>query len=99
MVTLSEIREAEERIAGHIIRTPVVYSPTLSAMTGAHVWFKLEALQKAGSFKVRGAANKILASPDTVRARGVVAASAGNHAQGVVVAAHAAGVPAVIVMP
>lgn len=99
MVTLADIRAAQERIAGHIIRTPVVYSPTLSAMTGAFVWFKLEALQKAGSFKVRGAANKILAAGETVRSAGVVAASAGNHAQGVVVAAHAAGVPAVIVMP
>jgi threonine dehydratase len=99
MVALADIRAAQERIAGHIIRTPVVYSPTLSAMTGASVWFKLEALQKAGSFKVRGAANKILAAGETVRNTGVVAASAGNHAQGVVVAAHAAGVPAVIVMP
>ena len=99
MVSLADIRAASERIAGHIIRTPVVYSPTLSAMTGAHVWFKLETLQKAGSFKVRGAANKILAAGDAVKGSGVVAASAGNHAQGVVVAAHAAGVPAVIVMP
>ncbi|NMB79727.1 MAG: threonine ammonia-lyase [Methanomicrobiales archaeon] len=99
MVTLADIRAAQERISGHIIRTPVVYSPTLSAMTGAHVWFKLESLQKAGSFKVRGAANKILAAGETIRGAGVVAASAGNHAQGVVVAAHAAGVPAVIVMP
>ena len=99
MVTLADIRVAEQRIAGHIIRTPVVYSPTLSAMTGAHIWFKLEALQKAGSFKVRGAANKILAAGDKIKTSGVVAASAGNHAQGVVVAAHAAGVPAVIVMP
>jgi len=99
MVTLADIRAAEGRIAGHIIRTPVVFSPTLSAMTGAQVWFKLEALQKAGSFKVRGASNKILAAGDAIKDRGVVAASAGNHAQGVVVAAHAAGVPAVIVMP
>lgn len=99
MVTLADIRRAGERINDHIIRTPVVYSPTLSAMTGAHVWFKLEALQKAGSFKVRGAANRILTAGEDERKRGVVAASAGNHAQGVVVAAHAAGVPAVIVMP
>ncbi len=99
MVTLADIRAAQERIAGSIIRTPVVYSPTLSDMTGAHVWLKLETLQKAGSFKVRGAANKILSSPEDQRRLGVVAASAGNHAQGVVVAAHAAGVPAVVVMP
>jgi len=99
MVTLADIRLAEERIAGTIIRTPVVYSPALSAMTGSKVWLKLETLQRAGSFKVRGAANRILAAGDTVRSRGVVAASAGNHAQGVVVAAHATGVAAVIVMP
>ena len=99
MVTLEDIREAQRRIRDIIIRTPVVFSPTLSAMTGARVFLKLETLQKAGSFKVRGAANRILSAPDTARERGVVAASAGNHAQGVAVAAHAAGVPAVIVMP
>jgi threonine dehydratase len=99
MVTLADIRLAEERIAGTIIRTPVVFSPALSAMTGSKVWLKLETLQRAGSFKVRGAANRILAAGDTVRSCGVVAASAGNHAQGVVVAAHATGVAAVIVMP
>ncbi|NLD56783.1 MAG: threonine ammonia-lyase [Methanomicrobiales archaeon] len=96
---MADIEKAKARIAGHIIRTPVVWSPTVSAMTGAQVWFKLETLQKAGSFKVRGAANRILAAGNTVKNKGVVAASAGNHAQGVAVAAHAAGVPAVIVMP
>lgn len=99
MVVLADIEKAGARIAGHIIRTPVIWSPTVSAMTGAQVWFKLETLQKAGSFKVRGAANRILAAGDMVKSRGVIAASAGNHAQGVAVAAHAAGVPAVIVMP
>lgn len=99
MVTLADIQDAEKRIAGLVIRTPVVRSPTLSAMTGADVWLKLETLQRAGSFKVRGAANRILASPESARKNGVVAASAGNHAQGVAVAAHAAGVPATIVMP
>jgi threonine dehydratase len=99
MVSLEDIRNAEKRIAGTVIRTPLVYSPALSALTGANVWLKLETLQKAGSFKVRGAANRILSSAGTIKNRGVVAASAGNHAQGVVVAAHAAGVPAVIVMP
>jgi threonine dehydratase len=98
MVTVEDIRQARERIRDIIIRTPVVYSPTLSAMTGARVWLKLETLQKAGSFKVRGAANRILTSPDTAKA-GVIAASAGNHAQGVAVAAQATGVPAMIVMP
>jgi threonine dehydratase len=99
MVSLADIRAAEHRIAPHIIRTPLVYSPTISAMTGAEVWLKLESLQKAGSFKVRGATNKILSGPGIIGARGVVAASAGNHAQGVAVAAHSAGVPATIVMP
>jgi threonine dehydratase len=99
MVTLADIRAAEQRIVPHIIRTPLVYSPTISAMTGAEVWLKLETLQKAGSFKVRGAMNKVLINIDAVRKRGVVAASGGNHAQGVTVAAHSAGVPATIVMP
>jgi threonine dehydratase len=99
MVSLADIQAAGQRIAPHIIRTPLVYSPTISAMTGAEVWLKLETLQKAGSFKVRGATNKILLNIDAVRSRGVVAASGGNHAQGVTVAAHSAGVLATIVMP
>ena len=99
MVSLADIRAAELRIAEHVIRTPLVYSPAISALTGARVYLKLETLQKAGSFKVRGAGNKILANITAARTRGVVAASAGNHAQGVAVAAHAAGVQAMIVMP
>ncbi|RPI40795.1 MAG: threonine ammonia-lyase [Methanoregulaceae archaeon] len=99
MVSLADIRAAEQRIAEHVIRTPLVYSPAISVLTGARVYLKLETLQKAGSFKVRGAGNKILANITAARTRGVVAASAGNHAQGVAVAAHAAGVKAVIVMP
>jgi threonine dehydratase len=99
MVSLAEIRAAQQRIAGHIIRTPLVYSPFISARTGARVYLKLETLQKAGSFKVRGATNKILVNIAAVRGHGVVAASAGNHAQGVAVAAHTAGVKATIVMP
>ena len=99
MITLEKIRNAQRRIEEHIIRTPLVFSPTFSEMTGARVYLKLETLQKAGSFKVRGATNKILGNLDTARARGVVAGSAGNHAQGVAVAARRAGVPATIVMP
>lgn len=99
MVSLADIQAAEQRIAEHVIRTPLVYSPAISALTGARVYLKLETLQKAGSFKVRGAGNKILANISAARTRGVVAASAGNHAQGVAVAAHAAGVQAMIVMP
>jgi threonine dehydratase len=99
MVSLADIKEAEIRISPHIIHTPIVYSPTISEMTGANVYLKLETLQKAGSFKVRGATNKILSHINAIREQGVIAASAGNHAQGVAVAAHSAGVPATIVMP
>jgi len=99
MVSLTDIQAAESRIFSHIIRTPVVHSPTISEMAGANVYLKLETLQKAGSFKVRGATNKILSYPNTTRETCVVAASAGNHAQGVAVAAHSAGIPATIIMP
>jgi threonine dehydratase len=94
LVTLKDIKEAESRITGKIIRTPLIYSPTFSTMSGAEVWLKLESMQKAGSFKVRGAVNRILASTDVIGPAGVIAASAGNHAQGVAVAAGMAGVPA-----
>jgi threonine dehydratase len=99
VLTLADIEGAQRRIAGHCIRTPLVFSPTLSRMTGADVYLKLEMLQMAGSFKVRGAVNKILLHKHELGNRRVVAASAGNHAQGVAVAAHLAGVPATIVMP
>ena len=99
MVSLADIEAAKIRISPHIIRTPLVHSPTISEMTGANVYLKLETLQKAGSFKVRGATNKILSTINTLWEQGVVAASAGNHGQGVAVAAHSAGIPATIVMP
>lgn len=96
MVTPARIREAAALLSGKIIRTPLVYSPTFSDATGTDVYLKLEAMQKAGSFKVRGAANRILSGEE---GQGVIAASAGNHAQGVAVAAGIAGVPVTIVMP
>jgi len=99
MVSLADIKAAEIRISPHIIHTPLVYSPTISEKTGANVYLKLETLQKAGSFKVRGATNKILSHINTIREQGVIAASAGNHAQGVAVAARSAGIPTTIVMP
>jgi threonine dehydratase len=99
MVSLADIQAAEMRISPSIIRTPLVYSPTISDITGANIYLKLETLQKAGSFKVRGATNKILTNINAIREQGVVAASAGNHAQGVAVAAYSAGIPATIVMP
>ncbi|MDD3135130.1 MAG: threonine ammonia-lyase [Methanoregula sp.] len=99
MVSLSDIQAAGRRIEAHIIRTPLIYSPVLSRRTGARIYLKLETLQRAGSFKVRGASNKVLLHLDACRAHGVIAASAGNHAQGVAVAAQGAGVKATIVMP
>jgi threonine dehydratase len=99
MISLTDIKAAEIRISPHIIRTPVVFSPTISKISGAKVFLKLETLQKAGSFKVRGATNKILSHINTIGEQGVIAASAGNHAQGVAVAAYSAGVAATIVMP
>jgi threonine dehydratase len=99
MITLSDVRRAKELIAPHIIRTPLVSSPTFSSMSGYEVYLKLETMQKAGSFKVRGAMNMILSRRMEIGGKGVVAASAGNHAQGVAVAARVAGVPATVVMP
>ncbi len=96
---LAAVRRAAERLA-HVAReTPSVYSYTVSEATGRDVWLKLENLQRTGSFKVRGALNKVLSLASEVRARGLIAASAGNHAQGVALAAKLAGVPATIVMP
>ncbi|MDD1711721.1 MAG: threonine ammonia-lyase [Methanoregulaceae archaeon] len=99
MPTLIDIREASERVRDRVIRTPLVYSPTFSGMTGAEVYLKLECMQKGGSFKVRGATNRVLARRDEIGQKGVIAASAGNHAQGVALAARLAGVPVTIVMP
>ncbi|HRU79291.1 MAG TPA: threonine ammonia-lyase [Methanolinea sp.] len=99
MVTLTDIQAAAGLLEGKVIRTPLVHSPTFSAITGAEVYLKLECMQKAGSFKVRGATCRILLQRDEIGPGGVIAASAGNHAQGVAVAASMAGVPATIVMP
>lgn len=99
MVSLIDIQQAAHTIQEQVIRTPLVFSPTFSEMSGAKVYLKLETMQRSGSFKVRGAANKILSERDRIGPSGVVAASAGNHAQGVALAAAQAGVPATIVMP
>ncbi|HVP94624.1 MAG TPA: threonine ammonia-lyase [Methanoregulaceae archaeon] len=99
MISYEEILRAKKVISPYIIRTPLVYSPTFSEMTGANIYLKLETLQKAGSFKIRGAAYRILNHKHEIGPAGVIAASAGNHAQGVAVAASIAGVPATIVMP
>ena len=98
MVSLDDIQKAAELIKGRVLRTPLIYSPTFSKMTGTEVYLKLENLQKGGSFKIRGATYKILTKRDQL-GPGIVAASIGNHAQGVAMAARAAGIPATIVMP
>jgi threonine dehydratase len=99
MISLADIQSAAKLIYGKVLRTPLVYSPTFSEMTGAEVYLKLENLQKGGSFKIRGATNRIQSHLDEIKSRGVIAASVGNHAQGVALAARAAGVPATIIMP
>lgn len=97
MVTLKEIEEASNRLEGVVYKTPIVYSFSLSEISGANVFLKLENLQRTGSFKIRGAYNKIYNLRGTVKK--VVAASAGNHAQGVALAAKLLGMKATIVMP
>lgn len=97
--TLKDIQAARARIA-HVARpTPLISSPSLDAILGCTLLLKAENLQRTGSFKVRGAANKIACLGVEERRRGVVAASAGNHAQGVALAAQVAGIRAVVVMP
>jgi threonine dehydratase len=96
---LSAVRTAAERLRDVARETPSVYSYTVSEATGRDVWLKLENLQRTGSFKVRGAINKVDTLDPATRARGLVAASAGNHAQGVALAARLAGIEATIVMP
>ena len=98
-VSLDDVRAAAQRIAGAVERTPCLHSRTLSRLTGAEVWLKFENLQFTASFKERGALNKLLSLDDAARRRGVIAMSAGNHAQGVAYHATRLGVRAVIVMP
>jgi threonine dehydratase len=99
LITLDDIRSARERITGRVARTPLVSSATLSARLGAKVFLKLELFQKTGSFKVRGAFNKVLSIPEEQRGRGLVAVSGGNHAQAVAYVGRQLGLPAVILMP
>lgn len=96
---IASVRDAAKRLAPYVRETPTVYSYTFSEILGSDVHLKLENLQRTGSFKVRGALNKILMLTDEERRRGLVAASAGNHAQGVALAAQLAGCGAKIVMP
>src|SRR6056297_381350 len=99
MLEFADVLEARERVAETSRHTPLDYSHTFSAMTGAEVHLKLENFQRTGSFKIRGATNRIRTLTDDERAAGVVTASAGNHAQGVALAASRSGVDAKIVMP
>ena len=97
--TIDDIRAAAERIKGAVIRTPMLVSQTLSEIIGGEVWLKFENLQFTAAYKERGALNKLLQLTPEERERGVIAASAGNHAQAVAYHAKRLGIPAVIVMP
>jgi len=98
-LTLEDIQAAAARIAGHVERTPCRKSRTLSQITGAEVWVKFENLQFTASFKERGALNKLSRLTKAERRRGVIAASAGNHAQGLAYHGQRLGIPVTIVMP
>ena len=94
-----EIESARNKIRKAILRTPMIYSDTFSKLTGKEVFLKLENLQKTGSFKIRGAYYKLSQFTPSMKKRGVVAASAGNHAQGVALASSLLGIHSTIVMP
>lgn len=97
--THSDVVRAAERISGQVVKTPVLTSHALNERAGARLFFKAECLQQTGSFKLRGATNRLLQIPVDKWAAGVVAFSSGNHAQGVARAAKRLGMPALIVMP
>lgn len=98
-VTLADIEAAADRIRGLAVETPLIESPALNEKMGLRVLLKAETLQRVGAFKFRGAYNRLVQLDADERARGVVAFSSGNHAQGVALAARLLGVPALIVMP
>ncbi len=98
-VSFTDMRDAEQRLTGSIVRTPFVRSRTLSEISGAEIWLKLENLQFTASFKERGAANRLMTLTPDEAARGVIAMSAGNHAQAVAYHAQRLGIAATIVMP
>ena len=97
--TAADVDGAAARLKGHAVRTPLLFSEALSARVGARVFVKPEVLQRTGSFKFRGAYNRMVQIDAACKAAGVVACSSGNHAQGVAAAARLLGMPAVIVMP
>ena len=99
MIPLAEIRAAAERIRGRVHRTPLLSAASLGERAGVRLWLKCESFQKTGSFKPRGALNKVLSLSEAERARGLVTVSAGNHAQAVAWAARIAGAACAVVMP
>ncbi|MCB0349493.1 MAG: pyridoxal-phosphate dependent enzyme, partial [Bdellovibrionales bacterium] len=99
IATLDDVREAQEKIATVVRKTECRYSKSCSERAGLEVFLKFENLQKTGSFKIRGATNRITNLTDEERKRGVICSSAGNHAQGVAYAANRLQIPATIVMP
>src|ERR687897_3134709 len=98
-IGIEDVRRAAATIAGHVLRTPLVAAPRLSELTGATVFVKHENMHPTGAFKERGAANKLSSLGPEERRRGVIAMSAGNHAQAVAYHAKRLGIPATIVMP
>ncbi len=98
-LSIDDVREAAERIDGAIVRTPTMHSRTLSEIAGAEIWLKFENLQFTAAYKERGALNALLLMEDERRERGVIAASAGNHSQGLSYHGRRLGVPVTIVMP
>ena len=98
-LSLSDIRTAASRLVGQVERTPMRFSRTLSEITGAEIWVKFENLQFTAAYKERGALNTLLQLSDNERGRGVIAASAGNHSQGLAYHAARLGIPVTIVMP
>jgi threonine dehydratase len=99
LLTLADVRAAAERIAGKVVHTPTLHSRTLSQIAGCDIWIKFENLQFTAAYKERGALNALMLLTDEQRARGVIAASAGNHAQGLSYHGRSLGVPVTIVMP
>jgi threonine dehydratase len=99
MIDIADIRAARDRAREHVIQTPCAPSAVFDDLFGGHAWFKFENLQRTGSFKERGALNRMLQMNEDERSRGVIAASAGNHAQGVAYHASRLGIRATIVMP
>ena len=98
-LTIDDVRAAAERIEGAVVRTPMMHSITLSEIAGCEIWLKFENLQFTAAYKERGALNALLHLTDEQRQRGVIAASAGNHSQGLSYHGTRLGVPVTIVMP